>query len=72
MAISYFCVTATGRTYPVRHQLRGWGFHWDTHLRAWINPSVDAWRVSDFRKLISSGIWRGVKLSLENHQDLQT
>lgn len=60
-----FTVTAEGETYPVRTELRDWGFEWYPDQRAWQKRATTAGEVSLFEAKCHSADWEGVMLSVQ-------
>lgn len=54
-------VIATGRTFPVKEDLKSWGFRWDTTRDAWTAFATQG-ECSLFRHNVSNGSWEGVDL----------
>lgn len=61
-------VIATGRTFPVKEDLKYCGFRWDTAREAWTAFATQG-ECSLFRYNVSAGIWDGVDLEFINNTD---
>ncbi len=59
-----YTVIATGRTFPVKDDLRSWAFTWDHLRKAWIATGVEQGSMNLFKHNVSSGEWEGVDLEI--------
>lgn len=56
-------VTATGRTYGIKDDLKSWGFRWQGG--AWVKECATLGEANLFRHNVSSGTWDGVDLEID-------
>lgn len=69
MGNSYFTIIATGKTYPIKGILQGWGFFWDKDRKAWVNNYVDYKMIQYFMQKIAKGHWPEIILSCIKQED---
>jgi len=60
-----FVVIASGRTFPVKDDLKSWDFNWDKDRQLWIAVGVDEATCALFRHKVSSGEWDEVELEFK-------
>jgi len=58
---SFVCF-ADGKTYPVKEDLKSWGFIWDAESKSWARECCSAFERFLFERKVADGIWSGVRL----------
>ena len=65
---SYNCF-ATGNTYPVREDLKSYGFYWTQEDKSWTRESVSGFDKFIFEQKVLNGKWAGVVLEFVKEKE---
>ncbi len=57
-----YTVIATGRTFPIKEDLKSWGFRWLDGQ--WVRAEAEQSEMNLFKHNVSSGAWDGVDLDI--------
>lgn len=57
-------IVATGKTFPIKHELVDWGFRWSHNDKQWSVSRVDQGVMNLLKHRVSSGAWEDVELHI--------